>query len=341
MNEHDEHRSIDMDALLRYVSGESSLEEMAEISRRAAIDEELQETLALLEDAKKQGLLEEPFHIPMESMAAAAEGNLCDVLCEQHILREYYPEEDACDTLGVAIDNAWLKDSGTPLYNAGRLFEKHGWPVSRSYGRTLPELSAELAQLHHAIAVVDSGMLWKGVANGILHAVVVLSVDGDAVRVWDPASEANATYTADEFLAAWNESKRYLVIASSEGMEYIPRPADVSMVTLDPDLLELGEAIAENVHDVWAKTRMAEGWRYGDHRDDKNKLNPDLVPYAQLPEGEKNYDRYTAFDTLKLVRLLGFEIRRKPTEYCQTCGGSVHSDYTFCPHCGCKLEHWE
>ena len=83
-------------------------------------------------------------------------------------------------------------------------------------------------------------------------------------------------------------------------MRYEPAPIDTSGVTLTEELLELTELLARNVHDLWARQRMAEGWRYGPERNDARKEHPDLVPYDQLPEGEKDYDRQTAMESIKL-----------------------------------------
>lgn len=92
---------------------------------------------------------------------------------------------------------------------------------------------------------------------------------------------------------------------------YIPSPADLSGVELPESLNELTELIAENVHEVWAKSRMDQGWKYGEKRDDMEKSHPCLVPYDKLPEREKDYDRNTAMDTLKLVMKLGYDIVKK------------------------------
>lgn len=92
---------------------------------------------------------------------------------------------------------------------------------------------------------------------------------------------------------------------------YVPHPIDTTGVELDSELLELTEKIAENVHEVWAEGRIAEGWAYGETRDQEKKLTPCLVAYDQLPESEKDYDRNTAMETLKLIRKLGFSIRRE------------------------------
>ena len=91
---------------------------------------------------------------------------------------------------------------------------------------------------------------------------------------------------------------------------YTPHPIDTSGVELDEELLRLTERIAENVHEVWAAARLAEGWVYGETRDDEAKRTPCLVPYDELPEIEKEYDRNTAMNTLKLVTALGYKIER-------------------------------
>ncbi|MBN1422818.1 MAG: Ryanodine receptor Ryr [Planctomycetes bacterium] len=91
---------------------------------------------------------------------------------------------------------------------------------------------------------------------------------------------------------------------------YRPRPIDTSSVRLDEGLLGLMERLAENVHDTWAKGRMDEGWTYGPRRDDAARKHPDLVPYDELPEGEKEYDRRTASETLKAILAMGYRIVR-------------------------------
>ena len=89
---------------------------------------------------------------------------------------------------------------------------------------------------------------------------------------------------------------------------YEPRPVDTSDVQLPESLLALTERIAENVHEVWAKSRIEEGWVYGEVKDSVKKTTPLLVPYSQLPESEKDYDRHTAMETLKLIIKLGYKI---------------------------------
>lgn len=92
---------------------------------------------------------------------------------------------------------------------------------------------------------------------------------------------------------------------------YIPNPMDTENVEFPSELLSLVERIAEEVHERWAKERIAEGWRYGPTRDDIAKTTPCLVPYGELPEVEKEYDRKTALQTLGLVLALGYKIEKK------------------------------
>jgi hypothetical protein len=91
-------------------------------------------------------------------------------------------------------------------------------------------------------------------------------------------------------------------------MDYQPRPIDTSAVELGRELLELTERLAENAHEVWAAQRLDDGWRPGPHRDDSKKEHPCLVPYQDLVESEKVYDRNAVLQTLKAIIALGYRI---------------------------------
>src|SRR5262245_37748306 len=96
--------------------------------------------------------------------------------------------------------------------------------------------------------------------------------------------------------------------AKEDRMAYTPEPIDTSVVTLPEDLTELTEVLAKNAHDLWAQQRLADGWTYGPRRDDARKEHPCLVPYEQLPEEEKVYDRRAAIDTVKTLVVLGYQL---------------------------------
>ena len=93
--------------------------------------------------------------------------------------------------------------------------------------------------------------------------------------------------------------------------EYKPSPVDTSDVILPEELLELTEKIAENTHDVWATGRLKDGWSYGETRDDEKKTTPCLVSYDELPDSEKEYDRNTSLETIKLIIKLVYQITRR------------------------------
>ena len=92
--------------------------------------------------------------------------------------------------------------------------------------------------------------------------------------------------------------------------KYVPNPADTTQVDLPESLLPLVEEMSKNFHEVWAATRMAQGWTYGPERNDAEKKHPCLVPYEELSEEERDYDRNTSQQTIKLILKLGFKISK-------------------------------
>jgi hypothetical protein len=89
---------------------------------------------------------------------------------------------------------------------------------------------------------------------------------------------------------------------------YTPRPIDTTAVMLPTSLERLVERLAEHNHDIWAKQRVADGWTRGPKRDDQAKHHPGLIPYADLSEGEQQYDRNSVIETLKAIVALGYRI---------------------------------
>jgi ryanodine receptor 2 len=101
--------------------------------------------------------------------------------------------------------------------------------------------------------------------------------------------------------------KRFFIMKTN----YVPQPMDTSDIQLPEELNVLIEQMAKNVHEVWAQSRISQGWTYGKERSDALKQHPCLVPYEELPEVEKAYDRDTALGTLKLISKLGFKISKE------------------------------
>lgn len=92
---------------------------------------------------------------------------------------------------------------------------------------------------------------------------------------------------------------------------YLPKPIDTTGIVLSEDLLALTEKIAANVHDIWAAGRIAEGWTYGEEKNVELKTTPCLVQYDDLPESEKDFDRNTAMETIRLIVKMGYKISKE------------------------------
>jgi len=304
---------ISDELLAAYLDGNTNEEETKRILQTLKFDESLRETLDIalqLEEDDYQ--LEE---LPMLQKAAISGENICAVKCEIFILHRRglpYDEEWLYNT---ARRKDWLKPEGTPLYCLGNLLAYSGLLVSRKYDSTLTDIQNSIEKDNDVVVGVDREKLYAeeiDMEDLTNHAVVVTHLDKDAVTIFDPYQEPYITRVSlANFLNAWKESHNYMIQVLQSVDEYVPHPIDVDDIPLDGDLEELQEAIAENAHDVWAEARIKEGWTYGKERDDLNKKHPDLIPYTALPDSEKEYDRIMAFNTIKLVKKLGFDIIRR------------------------------
>ena len=56
---------------------------------------------------------------------------------------------------------------------------------------------------------------------------------------------------------------------------------------------------------------MAEGWTLGPKQQGGTKEHPHLIPYEQLPESEKAFDRNSAIEMIKALVALGYRIEKK------------------------------
>ena len=90
---------------------------------------------------------------------------------------------------------------------------------------------------------------------------------------------------------------------------YIPQPLDLSVVPPLPRHLEmLVDLLAKNAHDVWARSRIAEGWTHGKAKDGDKKRNPLLVPYEKLSDEVKDSNRATALESVRTLIAYGFTL---------------------------------
>lgn len=159
------------------------------------------------------------------------------------------------------------------------------------------------------IPVVNASLLGE-YSIGITATVVIKANQiTDMVDLYVPKSDDIQTFPIATFVEAWEETSGLCVTAFPiDAKTYHPKLIDLTHVELPEGFEELREAVAENVHDMWALERQSEGWTFGPKRDDSKLETPDMIPYSQLPESEKQYDRIMAEDTLKLLTALGYKI---------------------------------
>ena len=311
---------ISDELLAAFLDGNTNAEDTMRVLNAAEQDMELQEIIRIASEVDEDmAITIKPTIIPMTAMAAKKkETYLCDIECEEFVLHQFGIEVTHKSLLDTAYKNCWLKDKGMPLYNIGRLLEKNNLPVSRRYNSTIEEVVRLLSAGNQLIAVVDDTLLGNAQSSANQHpnhavAISSISVETDEIILFNPNTDEELTkYSISSFMEAWRQSNNYLVVINTtDRFIYEPSPVGLDDVELSEDLSELQEAIAENAHEIWAKNRRDQGWSYGPERNDQKKETPDMIPYCNLPESEKLYDREMAMQTLKLVKKLGFEIVKK------------------------------
>lgn len=317
----DKHIIISDELLSAFLDGNTSAEDTLMILKAAEQNEDLREIIRISKDVDEDMSMMklETKYIPMTAMAAHKKGNyLCDIECEEFILHQFGIETTHKTLLDEAYRNCWLKEHGMPLYNIGRLLEKNSLSVSRRYDSTIEDVMRLLDKGNQLIAVIDNSKLLHDVVEGTAHpnhavAISSISLSTDEITLFNPYTDEDlTTCSLSLFLKAWAQSNNYLVVVNTtDKFVYDPYPIRLDDVQLEGDLTELQEAIAENAHEIWAKARTDQGWTFGPERNDQKKETPDMVPYCNLPESEKLYDREMAMQTLKLVKKLGYEIVRR------------------------------
>ncbi len=315
-----ENKYISDELLAAFLDGNTNAEDTMRMLEAAEQDKELQEIIRIANEVDEDmATAVKPAVIPMTAMAAKTkETYLCDIECEEFVLHQFGIEVTHKSLLDTAYKNCWLRDKGMPLYNIGRLLEKNNLSVSRRYNSTIEEVDRLLSAGNQLIAVVDDSLLRNALSSESRypnHAVAIssISIETGEIILFNPnADEELTSYSIASFLEAWRESNNYLVVINTtDKFIYEPSPIGLDDVELSDDLAELQEAIAENAHEVWAKNRRDQGWSYGPERNDQKKETPDMIPYCNLPESEKLYDREMAINTIKLVKKLGWEITKK------------------------------
>lgn len=312
-----ENKYISDELLAAFLDGNTNAEDTMCMLKAAEQDMELQEIIRIANEVDEDMATAVKLAvIPITAMAAKTkETYLCDIECEEFVLHQFGIEVTHKSLLDTAYKNCWLRDKGMPLYNIGRLLEKNNLSVSRRYNSTIEEVDRLLSAGNQLIAVVNDSILCNALSSESRHpnhavAISSISIETGEIILFNPnADEELTSYSIASFLEAWRESNNYLVVINTtDKFIYEPSPIGLDDVELSDDLAELQEAIAENAHEVWAKNRRDQEWSYGPERNDQKKETPDMIPYCNLPESEKLYDREMAINTIKLVKKLGWNI---------------------------------
>lgn len=199
----------------------------------------------------------------------------------------------ALEMKGIAGDS--FKDTDLRVYERQTANPGTAFNALRKGGIVIPIVKASLF----------------GEKNEEVTATVVIKANQitDMVDLYVPKSNGIQTFPIAAFVEAWEATGGICTTAfPADNNTYHPKLIDLNGVELPGGFEILREAIAENVHDKWALERQSEGWTYGPKRDDSKLETPDMVPYSQLPESEKEYDRLIAEDTLRLLIALGYKI---------------------------------
>lgn len=344
-----------------FLDGKVSQEEAVRLIAAVAADPALEEYMVSTRRALYTSEQIEDYgcFIPAGSMAADDGQNLCDFQCEKFILVKEGVQFQEDALAADAKKNYWLRSQGTPLFNMGKLMEKYGLLVNRSYGLSFDDLKNALQEQN--VIVVVNGNTLLGEEPDILsddfnaednpnHAVCVVSVseEEEKITLFNPATDEfgnTSDYPLSLFLRAWEESRNYLVTAriKKTPFEYNPQPIDVSSVNINSELMELIELIAENAHDIWALDKFKAGFTYAPAdpvtgKEKAGNFNHYLIPYAMLEENDKEPDRKMALQTIKLVKRLGYRlVNINSMHKCSVCGNVIEPDHNFCSRCGQEL----
>lgn len=296
--------------LAAFLDGNVSEDEMLQIISSLCQNPEAGEIVNLSQRIDHEVAEENNRLLPMWALAAANPENLCSFECEAFILQHLDYDIDHWTLLEEAKANNWVREEGTPLHLVGKLLELKGVYVDRKYDAGIKDLERAVDSGMQVIAIIDKNVIDNVTDSKApsYHAIYVTQIEDGDVEYLNLETLMEDGIDKDVFKKAWKASGNYMVTASRIANGYNPQPINVEDIDLDANLEELTEAIAENAHDIWARARMDEGWTYGPVRNDDLKQHPDLVPYSQLPDSEKEYDRLMAMNTLRLVRRLGFDI---------------------------------
>jgi|GEM_PF-6375070 len=204
-------KHISDELLAAFMEGNVNADEMVRVLQTASDDASLQETLDIALQIDDDAL-------PMMQMAAEGGRNLCDVQCESYVLQHLGVDSSMEELFKVAKDNRWIRRAGTPLFCMGNLLEYMGLEVNRKYDATPEDIKTALDNGYGIIAAVDCDKLYPerpDEEDATNHAIVLTAIDTviGNITIYDPENTVETDIKIPLFMAAWKESRCYLVCA--------------------------------------------------------------------------------------------------------------------------------
>lgn len=190
-------------------------------------------------------------------------------------------------------------------------FEDAGLRVYERYDFNPKAVYSAVGKGGIVMPIVRGTLFTSGCSDLVFTVIVKVDRVKQLITLFNPFTKECADCALVTFIEQWVADGGDCITAFQvDNDTYIPHPHDLSQIQLPEDLKALCEEMAENAHDVWANERQSEGWTYGLKRDDHKLQTPDMIPYSQLPDTEKQYDRLMATGTLKLLIALGYKIEK-------------------------------
>jgi hypothetical protein len=127
------------------------------------------------------------------------------------------------------------------------------------------------------------------------------------------------TQATNGSLAGWDDLPETLRDANRAQAASIEQKLALTGCRMVPSLEEVPfafepdevESLAVTEHERWMSERRSAGWRYGPIRDNQTKVHPDLRPWEDLGEEERQKDRNVVLSLPEILADAGFQIVRK------------------------------
>jgi hypothetical protein len=133
-----------------------------------------------------------------------------------------------------------------------------------------------------------------------------------ALYLYPRLSDDGVTFTGFALAEGFRHSNRMQAAAAAAFLERAGFRIESAEAPVEPLVLtaEEIESLAEMEHGRWVVERLQQGWRYDDVRDTPKKLHPDLVGWAKLPDGVRDWDRSAVRNWPRLLADAGLRVVR-------------------------------